>query len=116
MIFSLCEKRFDDGSTAVPYGIPEPIIFDRELLYKQNYIFNSFVGVKLDVLLKVGEFNNEYNGVEDWHMWCKIAKTDAKIYCYPEVCGIYHVAKNGSTNAADGNKEKRDLIIKENEN
>jgi GT2 family glycosyltransferase len=110
MVYALCDKKFEDGTTAVPFGIPEPTIFDRELLYKQNYIFNSFVGVKLEILVKAGEFRNDLNGVEDYEMWHRIAKNGANIYCNSEVLGTYMVRRDGNSNAANGTKEKLEEI------
>jgi len=104
MIYSLCDKKFEDGTVAVPYGIQEITVFDRELLYKQNYIFISFVGTRIGILMKVGMFRSEVNGLEDYDLWYRIAKSGANIYCYPEVLGTYLVRKEG--NAKEGSKEK----------
>jgi len=110
MIYSLCDKKFEDETIAIPFGIPEPTVFDRELLFKQNYIFNSFVGVKLDTLISVGEFRNDLNGLEDWLMWVQIAKSGANIYCYPEILGTYRVDRLRKTNASEGTLKKMEII------
>jgi glycosyltransferase involved in cell wall biosynthesis len=109
MMYSLNDKKFEDGSVAVPYGFPDNVtIFDKDLMIKQNYISPSFVGVTVETIKKIGKFCEDLSGIEDWDLWSRIANAGINIKCYPEVLGTYIVRKN--SNAGIGNQEKLNLL------
>lgn len=63
------------------------------LLYMNNCISTSAVTVKKGCLLRVGCFVEDQNavGVEDYHLWLKLAKAGYKISFIDSVLGCYRV-------------------------
>jgi len=109
MLYALCDKKFETGQPAVPFGIPSDVtIFDKKLMLDNNYIYVSFVGIKTNVVKDVGKFNKDLNGIEEWDYWSRVANAGYNIQCYPEVLGTYLV--RGEGNAKESNPEKLKLL------
>ena len=65
----------------------------RYLLYVNNCISTSAVTVKKDCLLRVDYFVEDQNavGVEDYHLWLKLANAGYKISFIDSILGCYRV-------------------------
>jgi glycosyltransferase involved in cell wall biosynthesis len=74
----------------VRYG-PSQACTYRNLLFKGNKLSGSATTVKKDKLFEVGLFaeRRDWNGVEDYDMWLKLAKNNCKFFFLNEVLGEY---------------------------
>lgn len=105
MCFSLCDRHSDEGITI--WGIPDLKYYDKEVMFKQNYISPSFTLLKNEVVRTVGGFCNEVRGVEDWDYWCRVENSGFKIGCLPEKLGKYQIHLCGE---ASRGLEKHQLV------
>ena len=107
-----CE--FEDGSTAIPYGIQELPEFNLEQLLSGNYIYTSSVAHRL-LVFKMTQlrFSQGIESIEDWLYWCTAATAVRSIpnscLWYPEKLVTYLVRQSNNV-AAQSNKEKYSLV------
>lgn len=59
-------------------------------IYDENIVATSSVTISKSVFQEFGGFNEELNGVEDYHLWLKVFSTK-KTYCINKVMGYYRV-------------------------
>ncbi|MBM4135056.1 MAG: glycosyltransferase [Nitrospira sp.] len=71
----------------------------RQLLFKGNCLSTSATVVRRTKLLEVGGFsdNPRFNGVEDYELWLRLARTGCCIEYIHEPLGIYRVHGRGIT-------------------
>jgi len=73
--------------------------FFKDLIIKGNFIPNSSVVVKKDLLLKVNGISEDKNcfASEDYNCWIKIAKITNNFYFLNESLGYYYINPKGSS-------------------
>jgi teichuronic acid biosynthesis glycosyltransferase TuaG len=101
--------KFEDGSLAVPYGIPYYVDIDKEKLINGNSIYISSV-VHRRKCLDVGEFDDRLDSIEDWDYWCRIAESGYKMFhiCKTQINYIVKQSSNGM--ASQNNSEKMEIF------
>ena len=70
-----------------------------DLLFKGNTISTSAVTVRRTLLDRIGGFSEDLsiNGVEDYDLWLRLARSGCRIAYLPEVLGTYRVHDTGFT-------------------
>lgn len=83
------------------YGPKEACSY-QDLLFKENVLSGSATTIRKEKLFEVGLFseNKQWHGVEDYDMWLKLSKIDAKFFFLNEVYGEYVMHSNNMTNNA----------------
>lgn len=94
MVYCSVNHRFEDGSVAVPFGIPDPVEYPgREIMLATPFIYISSVLCKKDAI-GFNRFDSQLDSIEDWEMWLRLDKQGNKICHNPEKLVTYTV-KNG---------------------
>ncbi len=107
MVYCSVNHAFEDGSVAIPYGIPDPEVYPgREVMLETPFIFISSVLCKREVI-EMHRFDSKLDSVEDWEMWLRLDKFGNKICHNPEKLVTYTV-KNGM--AGKRTEEQVDII------
>jgi glycosyltransferase involved in cell wall biosynthesis len=83
----------------VKYGPKNNAIF-KNLLFGKNCISTSAVTVLRHSLISVGGFteNPKAIGVEDYHLWLKLAKANCRIEFIDQVLGCYRIHNKNQSN------------------
>ena len=111
IVYSDQKYVFEDGSEAFPYNIPYYSEFDGNNFVGGNFIWISSVVHKKECL-SIGDFNPEFNSLEDWDYWWRIYKNRYKFYHNKQKMIIYTVKKEGM--ALKGNEILNKKIRKSN--
>lgn len=71
----------------------------QQLLFKGNCLSTSAIVVRTKILRALGGFSEDldFNGVEDYELWLRIARSGAEIDYLHEVLGTYRVHGHGIT-------------------
>jgi beta-1,4-mannosyl-glycoprotein beta-1,4-N-acetylglucosaminyltransferase len=87
---------FDDGSIAVPFGIPDPDAYPGlEYMLQSPFIYIS--GVVHDArCMTVGYFDGDLNSIEDWDMWARMAEAGFRFAKNKNTKIIYTVKKESN--------------------
>jgi len=84
------------GKPMMPCGIVFPVsVEDPELLRINNYIYISSTLVDYSIIKKVGFFDTELNGLEDWDYWIRCYKSGAHFYSHWRRNVIYTINPDG---------------------
>jgi len=72
----------------------------RYLLFKGNCISTSATVVRRQKILEVGGFSEDmqFNGVEDYDLWLRLAQANCRIEYLHKILGVYRVFGQGITN------------------
>lgn len=85
------------GKKRLTYG---PYATYRDLLFKGNCISTSATVVRRQKILEVGGFSEDmqFNGVEDYDLWLRLAQANCRIEYLHKILGVYRVYGQGVTN------------------
>lgn len=80
-----------------------PYTSQRDLLFRGNCLFTSATTVRRGALVATGGFseNLDYNGVEDWELWIRLAASGARFEYLHEPLGIYRSTEAGISGNID---------------
>jgi len=80
-----------------------------DLLFKGNSLSPSATCVRKKMLEEVGLFSldKKGHGVEDWDLWLKLARKNAKIYYIEDVLGVYVLYGDNMSEAPEFHKKGR---------
>ena len=72
----------------------------RDLLFNGNCISTSATVVRRQKILEVGGFSEDmqFNGVEDYDLWLRLAQANCRIEYLHKILGVYRVYGQGITN------------------
>ncbi|OQX91514.1 MAG: hypothetical protein B6D58_07700 [candidate division Zixibacteria bacterium 4484_95] len=93
------EVSLDGRKKILDYGqVKEPAYED--LLFRGNKLLTSATVVRRDVAIEVGGFskNMDFNSVEDYDFWLKLARLGSKFYYLNHVLGEYYRGPESLTN------------------
>jgi glycosyltransferase involved in cell wall biosynthesis len=85
------------GKKRLTYG---PYATYRDLLFNGNCISTSATVVRRQKILEVGGFSEDmqFNSVEDYDLWLRLARADCCIEYLHKILGVYRVWGQGVTN------------------
>ena len=76
-----------DEKTTKRFGTLYKPSWSMELLYSGNYI-THFSVIRSSIIRKIGFWNSDTDGAQDWDLFLKVAEKTNKIYAIPKV--LYH--------------------------
>jgi len=101
IVYSDVNCFFENGDPCHLYGVQFYDFPTYEKIREGNWIYISTVLMKQ----KLGYFDKEFDGIEDWHYWLRALKEGRAVYHLNHVHVHYLVKQNGAAGWA-GNKEK----------
>jgi glycosyltransferase involved in cell wall biosynthesis len=92
------DERVEDNGTR-RYARTGPYVKYSDLLFKGNCLSTSAAVVRRNTLLDIGGFSEDlrFNGVEDYELWLRLARSHCRIAYVHETLGVYRVHEMGIT-------------------
>lgn len=99
----LCHDQWCVSSDGCKRARCGPYTSHRALLFRGNCLFTSATTVRRDTLVATGGFSEDldYNGVEDWELWIRLADSGARFEYLPEPLGVYRISETGISGNID---------------
>lgn len=83
--------------------------FDKELLKKYNFIFNSTTSFKKELYLKTSGYDRNFTNSEDYDLWLTFMEKGAKFGYIDHVLTNYRIHPGGLTQSVDYSTRKSNL-------
>lgn len=105
IVYSRPKFIFNNGDVAEPFNIPEPTFFIGKQLEHNNFIWISSVIADIN-LFKQNKFDSELDSLEDWDMWYRLYKQNAKFIKNNKTTVTYLVKTQGQASLGTIKREK----------
>lgn len=110
LMYSDVDCENEKGEKLVITGIPNPAVFDRDLLRRGNYIFISSVVMNASVI-STGNFDPDAVPMEDWDYWLRVSEKYKIRHMHKPGAGIVYMWKStGSYYTAEDSEAAKQRI------